>query len=665
MPIQTSPSVAIVETDFSQIVPLAATGAGAIVGQFPTGPLLQPVLCTSTTDLQNYFGTPNNDNYKEWFTAWNFLQYSGSLWVTRIQATGVMNAAAKKSGSTSGILLGNQTAYDMSTELSLTTAGEWICKQPGALGNALEVIMIDNGTWATFQADYNKSLSYNVATAAIATDVATITGSGFPFATGDSVTLAGFIGDDAVFNGTHTLASASSGSLTFAITSVDYSAASISTACTVTGNALYMSESRHLYSYLKFGKPTTTTFMSATNAAVMDELTVFVIDKTGAITGVAGRILELWEGLSKVADATNYLGQGIYYATFMNVNSNWCYWASEPSTGTGLAWGNVSSTYSTGVAQQMTTLYVVSMSAGDDGSLTGPEKIAALQNAYSVYSDKEQIPLAYIMTVDYPANVVQYAVDIAETRRDCIVFVSANNSGVPFTAASTVVNDLQTFRSVTLNVNSSYAFLDSGYKYQFDGFNQVYRWIPLNGDTAGLCANLDANYQSWFSPAGFTRGQIKNAVKISTPLNQAARDILYPQQVNAVVSFPTKGTVLFGDRTMQSKQSAFQSYNIRRLFIILKKSIQTAAQYQLFELNTPNTRNNFVGMVKPFLASVKANQGLADFLVVCDGTNNTDATIAAGQFIADIYIKPLYSIQYVVLNFVAVKSSVQFNTLHA
>jgi len=223
------------------------------------------------------------------------------------------------------------------------------------------------------------------------------------------------------------------------------------------------------------------------------------------------------------------------------------------------------------------------------------------------------------------------------------------------------VTDLLNYRNVTLNSNSSYGVMDSGYKYQFDGYNQKYRWVPLAADVAGLCARNDSDFESWVSPGGFTRGQIKNVRKLSSVLSQADRDLLYPKQINAVVSFPGKGTVLYGDRTMQSKPSAFQSIHIRRMFIIVEKAIEESAKYQLFELNNKTTRNLFKGMIEPFLQSVKARDGLSDYAVVCDEKNNPDDVVASGQFVADIYIKPLYSIQWVVLNFVALKSSVQFN----
>lgn len=640
MPILTSPSVVVTEKDYSQVVTFAPTGEGAIVGNFAVGPVLQPILVSSVTDLETIFGRPTESNYKEWFTAYNFLQYSSKLWVTRVKADDVMNAvttpaasiikgdwsatvaynlgdivrgsngkwyratitdadmgddptvaggsgAADNGWALLGIEMLNQEDYDTTSSVDLTAAGTWICKHPGNIGNNLEIITVDEDTWATLDTDS------------------------------------------------------------------------------------YKSEGRRVAAYIKAGKPTTTQFVETNyGTGKSDEMHVVVIDKTGLITGVAGKILEVHESLSKASDASDYQGRSLYYANYINNYSNWIYFSSHTSAVTSgadeVAWG-VTGSYVAGATKTfktLTALQVNTLIGGNDGDLSGAALDSALEEAYDLYRDKEGINISFLMTVDYPAAVQQYVIEsIAEPRRDCLVFVSPHDSSAPFLDKTTIVSDLLTFRDTTLNINSSFAVMDSGYKYQFDGYNQKYRWVPLNGDVAGICARLDSEYDPWISPAGFTRGIVKNARKLSSVLNQAARDQLYPKGVNAVVSFTGKGTVLFGDRTMQSKTSAFQTIHIRRLFIILEKAIEEAAKYALFELNNEVTRNNFVGMIRGFLTTVQARDGLDDFMVVCDKTNNTDEVIARGEFIADIYIKPLYSIQYIILNFIATKSVVQFNQL--
>ena len=585
MPILTSPAVAITEKDYSQVVPFAATGEGALAGDFARGPINMPVLVSSVDDLELFFGRPTDTNYKAWFSAYNFLQYSSKLWVVRILPVGALNAA-----DTTALLIENKNVFESKVDAAdagLTAAGLFIAKSAGVVGNSLRVIMLDNDAYIAFSADTTSYLDEN--------------------------------GD-------------------------------------------------HLKKYFRTEGPTTSAWMSDTikNTTAMDEIHVIILDATGAITGVKNRVLEVHEGLSKVADAKDYLDQNIYYVNYLNNNSEWIYSTYVSPvftlpTGT-LNWGILSADATTGVFKELDATVNETLSGGVAGSLVAANGVSALQTGFNMFLDKDEINVSYLITADYPVAVQKYVVDsIAEVRKDAIAFISSHDDSKPFTDRTTLVSDLRSFRDTTLNVNSSYAVLDSGYKYQFDGFAQKYRWIPLAADVAGVCARLDSEHESWYSPGGFTRGRIKNVLKLSSNLNQPSRDQLYPKQINAVVSFPGKGTVLFGDRTLQAKPSAFQSIHIRRLFIILEKAIADAAQYQLFELNNASTRNRFIGMVEPFLRSVQSRDGLADFKVVCDSSNNTDDTVARGEFVADIYIKPLYSIQYVILNFVATKSSIQFN----
>lgn len=581
MPIMTSPSVAVTEKDYSQVVSFAPSGEGALAGNFTTGPILQPVLVSSVADLESIFGRPTDDNYQSWFTAYNFLQYSSKLWIVRVEPDGVMNAA-----STAAIKILNADDYESKTSAELSAAGSFICKHPGTIGNNLDVYVLDSGNWAAFNTD------------------------------------------------------------------------------------TYMSEGRRIASYISAGAPSTTATVANkfNDEPLMDEVHVVVVDRTGKITGVPGRILEIHQGLSKASDVMDFRGRNTYYANFINNYSTWVYWASHPTALTAVAgehaWGISMTELIDGEPFKVTTAVVVDeLADGADGTLAaGTTLDAALLEAYGLFTAKEDLSVSFLMTANYPTAVQTYVIQsVAEPRRDCIAFISPHDDGVPFMDKTTLLTDLLSFRNTTLNINSSYAVLDSGFKYQFDGYNQKWRWVPLNGDTAGLCARLDVEYDPWQSPAGFTRGTVKNASKLSSVLNQAARDQLYPKGVNAVVSFSGKGTVLFGDRTMLSKDSAFRYIHIRRLFIILEKAIEEASKFSLFELNNEITRNNFTSMISGFLTSVKAKNGIDDFLVVCDRSINTDDTIARGEFIADIYIKPLYSIQFIVLNFVAVKSSVQFN----
>ena len=253
-------------------------------------------------------------------------------------------------------------------------------------------------------------------------------------------------------------------------------------------------------------------------------------------------------------------------------------------------------------------------------------------------------------------------IDIAEKRKDVVVFISPRRDDVVNVANSTTqASNVKGFFDNL--ASSSYAVFDSGYKYQFDKFNDVFRFIPLNGDMAGLCANVDTVADPFFSPGGFNRGQIRGAVKLAFNPTKAQRDILYPARVNPVVAFPGQGTVLFGDKTALSKPSAFDRINVRRLFILLEKAIATAAKFQLFEFNDAFTQAQFRNLVEPFLRDIQGRRGITDFSVVADGTNNTGEVIDRNELGADIFIKPARSINFIQLNFIAVRTGVAFSEI--
>jgi len=259
------------------------------------------------------------------------------------------------------------------------------------------------------------------------------------------------------------------------------------------------------------------------------------------------------------------------------------------------------------------------------------------------------------------AQVANYIIDnIAEFRKDCIVLVSPERSDVVNNALD-IEDDVIEFRNDLRS--TSYAVMDSGYKYMYDKYNDVYRWIPLNGDIAGLCARTDDERDAWFSPAGFNRGQIRNIVKLAWNPKQAERDLLYKNAVNPIVNFPGQGIIMFGDKTLLSKPSAFDRINVRRLFIVLEKAIARASQSTLFEFNDEFTRSSFVNLVTPFLRDVQGRRGITDFAVVCDETNNTGEVIDRNEFVGDIYIKPARAINFIQLNFVAVRTGVEFSEI--
>ena len=408
-------------------------------------------------------------------------------------------------------------------------------------------------------------------------------------------------------------------------------------------------------------------------ATLKDELHVVVVDEDGLFSGVANTVLERYSNLSKCSDAKGDDGSSIYYREVLFRNSKYVHWLGHPAgSNTTNAWGQtVATAYATGDVLHSpavsTTTY--SFSNGSDGVPT----VGNVTAAVDLFSNKEKFDVSLMFAGDglVSANgsfsetnyttIANKFLNVADGRKDAVAFISppyANS--VTSTAKST---DVASFRNGSGILDTSYGVMDSGWKYQYDKYNDVYRWIPLNADIAGLCVRTDLQRDPWFSPAGLNRGQIRNLVKLSFNPSQSERDTLYKAGVNPVVSFPGEGTVLFGDKTLQGRPSAFDRINVRRLFIVLEKAISKASRSSLFEFNDEFTRAQFVSLVEPFLRDVQGRRGIYDFRVVCDETNNTPQVIDSNQFVGDIYIKPARSVNFIQLNFVAVRSGVSFDEI--
>jgi phage tail sheath protein FI len=399
------------------------------------------------------------------------------------------------------------------------------------------------------------------------------------------------------------------------------------------------------------GAPSTSSFVAGVNGS-NDELHIIVIDEDGKFSGVSNTVLEKFSYMSKASDAKSDDGSSNYYVNVINDRSKYIYIMNHANTD----WGSTASgtTFTKGVNNGVST---ASLANG----VSGLADSAALISAYDKFANPEEIDVSLVMAGPHPQVVAEYIVDnIAEVRKDCIGFISPERSDVVNNDGDEV-NDIVEFRN--LFNSSSYAVMDSGWKYQFDKYNNVYRWVPLNGDIAGLCVRTDNERDPWFSPAGFNRGQIKNVVKLSWNPTKAERDDLYKAGVNPVVAFPGEGVVLYGDKTLLARPSAFDRINVRRLFIVLEKAIARASRYSLFEFNDEFTRAQFVALVEPFLRDVQGRRGIFDFRVVCDDTNNTPEVIDRNEFVGDIYIKPARSINFIQLNFVAVRTGVAFDEI--
>jgi hypothetical protein len=399
--------------------------------------------------------------------------------------------------------------------------------------------------------------------------------------------------------------------------------------------------------------PGTSDYVTAAGGS-NDEMHIAVIDQDGLFTGTQGTVLETYGFVSKASDAS-LNGSTNYYRQVIFNQSKYVY-STDPVdyANTATNWGSTANTVFVNPPANQT----VDLVGGSDATITEGN----LESAYDLFSNKELIDISLVLTADASANVQQYVIDnVANSRKDCVAFISPPSSAVVNNAGNETTS-IQSYLT-SLARSSSYVVADSGWKYMYDKYNNVYRYVPLNGDIAGLCVNTDTIRDPWFSPAGFNRGQIKNAIKLAWNPNKTQRDVLYSAGVNPVVSFPGQGIVLFGDKTLQSKPSAFDRINVRRLFIVLEKAISRAAEFSLFEFNDEFTRAQFVALVTPYLRDVQGRRGITDFRVVCDTTNNTPQIIDTNQFVGDIYIKPARSINFIQLNFVAVGTGVDFTTI--
>ena len=401
------------------------------------------------------------------------------------------------------------------------------------------------------------------------------------------------------------------------------------------------------------------------NTAAQDELHVVVVDDGGGFTGTPGTILEVYKGVSRATDAKNNDGTINYYKDVINQNSQYVWWTADRRNALSATASNLTSTTTSAPSSML-------MRFGSDGLSESNATLSVLGEAYDLFVSTEDIDISLILqgqpiggtTVVGGETISNYQLanyiidNICEVRKDCVALISPDKDKVLNNVGREAIS-LKNWRGALRS--TSYAVLDSGYKYQYDRYNDLYRWIPLNGDIAGLCVRTDANNDAWWSPAGFNRGQIKNIVKLAWNPRKSERDVLYSNGVNPVVTFPGQGTVLFGDKTLQAKPSAFDRINVRRLFIVLEKAISRSAKFSLFEFNDSFTRAQFKNLVTPYLRTIQGRRGITDFLVVCDETNNTPAIIDSNQFVGDIYIKPARSINFIQLNFVAVGTGVQFS----
>jgi len=640
MAFQVSPGVLVQEKDLTRIIPAVSTSTGAVAGQFSQGPLDEIVSISSEQELVDTFGKPDSTNFEYFFSAANFLQYSNALRVVRATQTSTLNATSNGSG----LLVKNKQDYEDNYAAGQGSVGTFAARSAGAWGNNLLVATCPSAN--AFEQTTTTAQQVNGGAAAGATSVTVDTDATNYLNVGDIVEFSSTGGGTDFTTGEQYRLTAVSAT---SITLVQHPRGAGGLITAVVDDARIKRRWRY-YDQVD-GAPGTSAYVS-TRSGANDEIHVVVVDEDGGISGVPGTVLESYSKLSKASDAKTPQGDVNYYPTVIQNKSNYIFWMDHNTSGTN--WGNAAAS-TTYTAVDVPTSE--SQSGGADGSTVTDGQ---LKTAYEKFADADTVDVGLIIAGPSGSSThVDNLITIAENRKDAVVFASPQRADVvnvsnSNTQTSNVTDFFDSVRS------SSYVVFDSGYKYGYDRYNDVYRYVPLNGDIAGLAARTDILADSWYSPAGLNRGVVRGAAKLAYNPTKSQRDQLYPKRVNPVATFPGQGTVLFGDKTGLSSPSAFDRINVRRLFITLEKAISTASKFQLFEFNDEFTRANFRNIVEPFLREVQGRRGITDFLVVCDETNNTGEVIDRNEFVAEIFVKPARSINFITLQFVATRTGVAF-----
>jgi phage tail sheath protein FI len=788
MPFQLSPGVAVVEKDFTSIVPAVSSSVGAFAGTFAWGPVMAPFTVSSENELVRYFGKPQDANAQAFFTAANFLSYTNNLLVCRADVTAARNSVSTSSGTVTSVAVGTAgsgytsaaaapavtfaapsiaggvtatgtatlsgggvTGVTIAAGGSGYTAATVAFSAPQVAGGvtAVGTVVITSGAvsgitittagtgytavpTATISGNGSNATAGTITLSASSITGITITNAGSGYTGAPTVTVAAppsgvtalatstiTTGGVKINNASDYLSAYSTGQGVFGEFSAKYPGA--------LGNSLKVSmadsQSYAAWAYKdEFdGAPASSSYAVA-NGGSSDEMHVIVVDEDGLWTGIQGATLEKFAFVSKASDCRKADGTNNFYKDVINATSDYIWWLDHVEQGAistafaqstayvkgqiltqggnsyivstaGTSHPSTAPTHTTGAITNGTAILTfISASTTNWGSTVtasagltfglipvainrslsgGVDALTAtdgqLENAWMLFADDGQYDISLLplgkCSGSLANNIIQ---NVCGARLDCVAFASPQNTStgeVIIGQGSSATTQITAYRD--LISSSSYGVMDSGYKYQYDRYNDVYRYVPLNGDTAGLCARTDYTNDPWFSPGGLNRGQVKGVVKLAHNPTKTDRDILYKKGINPVVNFPGEGTVLYGDKTLLTKPSAFDRINVRRLFIVMEKAIATAAKYQLFEFNDSFTRAQFKNLVEPFLRDVQGRRGITEFVVKCDESNNTGQVIDANQFVADIFVKPNRSINFITLNFVAARSSVSFNEVGA
>ena len=691
---------------------------GAIAGPFAIGPVDQAIDITTEQQLISNFGKPisTDAQYEYWMSASSYLSYGGVLKVVRVDGSSLNNANAGVGiGSTTALKIKNYDDYF--ANYSSATNFTYAAKNPGTWGNKLKVCVIDDladqriGIDTTNLSALGAVIGYGVTTnisSVIAGAGSTSTFNGYL-----KGIITGVTTDTTNGNSTVDVKIVSRVSAAGTETSIAYAQGNDASSFEVTDSVTFVNNSGintgssaslvsvvDWYDEQTLGLTNSTVFWKSiapkpvsNNYSIQrngknDALHVVVIDDTGSITGIQGNILEKHVSLSKATDSVSSINspQKIWYKNFLANFSNYIYAGYNPSNGadafhgtvpraTGFSVAYTQYTTAEGLwgqnAQDITYSAIGNVSytlnGGVDYSTNGgmTATLADISSAYDLFANRDDIQVDFLINGPGLSNESESQakanklISIAEGRKDCVAVISPHRENV-VNLTNTTTQTTNVIRFFSALSSSSYAVFDTGYKYTYDRFNNLFRYIPCNPDIAGLMMRTSINSYPWYSPAGQQRGVLNNAIKLAYNPNKPQRDLLYTARVNSIISQPGVGIYLFGDKTALAYASAFDRINVRRLFLTLEQALERASQAQLFELNDQVTRANFINIVEPYLRDVQAKRGVYDFLVICDETNNTPDVIDNNEFRADIFLKPTKSINYVTLTFVATRTGVSF-----
>lgn len=694
-----SPGVSIKEIDLTPTVNVSDQNVGAVVLAAETGPVDTVTFISSEKELLDTFGKPNDNNYEAWFAASTIIEYGGIAAVIRPTSASISLNTSTDVG-TSNFVIKSKFAFDNLDGVTPTPASfKFAGRSPGKKFDSIKVVAIDHGA--------DQVITYS------SSDPTVTPGDGIIIKNGTTTVGTGWVYKiDTTDNKLYIVLADSTKRLPTSSLSTYSITDNAGTPVTLIAAGSISSVSNTFYDDLEYAaglkwrdvapQPGTSASVAAKNGR-FDELHILVIDEDGNISGTPNAILEKFLYVSKAKDAVTSDGSSVYFHTAIAERSKYIF-PGFGSTGVdfigtgnhttgkrvlleGGGFGN--SDASVGLTNSSSKIFPLiyndyeyksgastvtindvpvlgfSLTGGSDYDFVGDNTDieSAITSGYELLRDSETFnDVDFLVPGKISYERAAKIIDIAETRRDCMAVISPRRSDVINSDSSTVKteNIVSFFSSIP---SSSFAILDSGYKYIYDKFNDTYRYVPCAADVAGLCINTTINSETWFSPAGYNRGNLRNATKLAYSPKQSERDRLYTNRINPIVSFPGQGIVLFGDKTALNSPSAFSRINVRRLFIELEKNIANFSKFQLFEINDEVTRSGFKAAVEPYLRNVQGRRGIYDFLVVCDDTNNPPDVIDRNEFNAEIYIKPARSINFITITFIATRTGVTFGEL--